>query len=783
MNTKTTTSPTIIAAMLILLCLLPSWPHVAMADPYSADLGQIDSSKPIVVSMGDSYSSGQGAPPYYGKGSKPGENGYWDLIAHRSQNAWSSKLRFGNAENRITLSDYHDSNWLFVASTGAVSTNITGEDKNEGRQDPQEIQENYALLPRQTDIIDELHDAGFSPDYVTLTIGGNDIGFTNIAIKNLVAAASDAVRDDSKRRYGVGIELVSPSYISDAINGMWKKYYESASENIERAYEAILKKTEDSNAVLLVAGYPLLFAPTDRSNQVINAHTVLFDKNLEILTKKVANETGRQIEFIYVFDAFGDIGIVDDSGNVNATITDKYGWHGAGVGGADEWINGYGTIPSTLTNKKNPLTWVQEWIHPNWCRKIDCGSNGPDCGMSAYAAAVQARIDQISQQAEDKASSQGSEISRPSTSERDIAMVLDVSGSMAGDPLDATKNAASRFVDVALDNGAQTALVSYDDDAEVLSEFTTSGAYLKTAIGQLGDGGGTNMESGLSAAKSLLMKEHAKSQYVVLMSDGEPNDGKTGDELVSYARSIRDPDHDGRDDVIIYTLGFNESGDGEKLLRDIASKGCYFSVHDTGDLEDFFQDMVDSINGVKFMYARVACPVDVSVTFGGETLDSAGDAPKMRTSFGSLTFEEDESSIDDDPVKVLRLREGQSYDISIDGTGFGTMDYSIGFIDDGGIYSDFRTFSGIDITDRTAISTTAEAADTTTLAVDEDGDGTVDKTYRAGANQEGELVDNSWIARAIVAGFAVLALFIAGIALWRALKKRQARVAAQRMRR
>lgn len=360
------------------------------------------------------------------------------------------------------------------------------------------------------------------------------------------------------------------------------------------------------------------------------------------------------------------------------------------------------------------------------------------------------------------------------SSERDIVLVLDVSGSMAGEPLEATKNAASRFVDVALDNGAQTALVAYDDEANTLSQFSTSEDSLRNAIGQLDDGGGTDMESGLASAQSMLAKEHADKQYIVLMSDGQPNEGKTGDELVSYAESIRDPDRDGRDDIIIYTLGFNEDGEGERLLRSIASDGCYYSVRNLGSLDelgDFFLDMADSINGVKFMYARVACPVDVSVTFDGETLDSAGDNPKTRASFGSLTFEDDEGGTSDDPVKVLRLREGQSYDISIKGTGFGTMDYSIGFIDDEGIYSDFRTFSGIEITDSTAISTTAETAKTTMLAVDEDGDGTVDKRYRARANQEGELVDSGWVVRSIVAVTAITILILVGLLLYRMMKK------------
>ena len=747
----------------VLIYLLSAWTQVAMADPFDSDLTRtIDSSKPIVVSMGDSYSAGQGAPPYYGQGSKKKDSEYHDYVAHRSQNAWSGKLSVGSGKDRITLSEYHDSNWLFVACTGAVSSNITGKDvheatgehKDNGQQDPQE---NNTWLQRQSDILDKLYSSGMTPDYVTLTIGGNDIGFADIAKKNLIAAASDAYKYHTQIVEGMGIEIVSPSYIYDALRSMWDEYYTYAQYNIMKAYSTILEKTKGSDATLLVAGYPLLFAPTDESNMVINANTVIFNRHLEILTKRIGKKKGRRVEFIYVFDAFGDEGIIDSSGKVNATITDKYGWHGAGSGKKNEWINGYLSSLST-----------QEWIHPSWCGKDDCGENGPDCGVSAYAAAVQARIDQIEQQQEET-SLAGSHLT--TSTNRAIAMVLDVSGSMAGEPLDATKSAARKFVSVALENGAQTALISYDDDAEVLSDFSANEVYLKTVINRLSDRGGTNMESGLAAARSLLFKEDSDDQYIVLMSDGQPNAGKTGSELISYAESIRDPNHDGKDDVIIYALGFNEDASGQELLKAIASDGCYISVHSAGDLEDFFTDVVDSINGVKFMYARIACPVDVSVTFEGETLDSAGEDPLTRTSFGSLTFEEGENGSGEDSVKVLRLREGQSYDIVIEGTGFGAMDYSIGFIDDEGIYSDFRTFSGVDITDQTVITTTAEVSETTMLAVDENGDGTADKTYRAGANQEGELIDNSWVAWAVVAGFAFVPIAFVGMLMWRAMKR------------
>ena len=40
------------------------------------------------------------------------------------------------------------------------------------------------------------------------------------------------------------------------------------------------------------------------------------------------------------------------------------------------------------------------------------------------------------------------------------------------------------------------------------------------------------------------------------------------------------------------------------------------------------------------VYVRIACPVDVTVTSGGETLSSREDSENTRTSFGTLTYED-----------------------------------------------------------------------------------------------------------------------------------------------
>ncbi len=351
---------------------------------------------------------------------------------------------------------------------------------------------------------------------------------------------------------------------------------------------------------------------------------------------------------------------------------------------------------------------------------------------------------------------------RTTSDERDIILVLDVSGSMSGTPMAETKKASTNFVDTILDEEASIGIVTYDDRSYMLSDFSVNKSTLTDVVSNIYDGGGTNIESGLAEAHAMLNTSGAKKKIIVLMSDGEPNAGKEGDALIAYADEIKN------DDIIIYTLGFFESLGSYKLsaqilMEGIASDGCHYEVASADDLVFFFEDMADQINGQKYIYIRIACPVDVTVTHNGETLCSAEDDLNLRTDFGTLTFEENENVTDadeDDRIKVLRLKEGTDYDVQIVGTGHGIMDYTIGFMDENGDYSDFRRFEDIKITRKTTIDTVATVSKESVLKIDENGDGKYDLKLRAEGNGFGEEVEESVLVYVVVGGGVLLLLLI-----------------------
>lgn len=327
--------------------------------------------------------------------------------------------------------------------------------------------------------------------------------------------------------------------------------------------------------------------------------------------------------------------------------------------------------------------------------------------------------------------------------ERDIVLVLDVSGSMIGTPIDETKKASVNFIETILEEDASIGIVTYDNYAYRGSDFSVSKESLENVVSNISAGGGTNMEAGIMEAESMLSSGNAKKKIIVLMSDGYPNNGKQGDDLVEYANQIKDSG------VIIYTLGFfsdlgSEKSSAQTLMEKIASDGCHYEVSSADDLVFFFEDMADQINGQKYIYVRIACPVDVSVTYEGQTLSSAESDLNLRTDFGTLTLEESEeteTADTDDEVKVLRLKEGTEYDIQIVGTGDGSMDYTIGFMDDEGNYSDLRRFEDIEITEETVIDTVAETSEESILNIDKNGDGRYDLKLSAGENGYGEEIE------------------------------------------
>jgi hypothetical protein len=145
--------------------------------------------------------------------------------------------------------------------------------------------------------------------------------------------------------------------------------------------------------------------------------------------------------------------------------------------------------------------------------------------------------------------------------------------------------------------------------------------------------------------------------------------------------------------------------------------------------EDEVPELVDELVSTHFLVIRIACPVDVRIEAEGDYLSSASDDYRRLSSFGRL-----DPMGEDGEIKLLCLDPRTDYTISLDGTDTGTMDYEIRFFDEEGELEQRRTFESIRITEDTKILTGSDPDTDTVLAIDDDGDGTIDRSPSAAAN-------------------------------------------------
>ncbi len=193
---------------------------------------------------------------------------------------------------------------------------------------------------------------------------------------------------------------------------------------------------------------------------------------------------------------------------------------------------------------------------------------------------------------------------------RDVILILDVSGSMYGEPLEQTKIASINFCKKLLNDktcNSQIAIIAYDNNTYV-ENFTSDISVLESFINSLEDLYGTNLESALSKAGDLLLSggRFNSIKSVVIMTDGQPNDG-TYDSSQSrkypydgYASAVYNTAWSTLKDYDRYTLGFfhnlydSDKDAAVQLLEDIQNQG-YYEVIDAKDMDFQFGTIVDDI--------------------------------------------------------------------------------------------------------------------------------------------------------------------------------------------
>ncbi len=180
----------------------------------------------------------------------------------------------------------------------------------------------------------------------------------------------------------------------------------------------------------------------------------------------------------------------------------------------------------------------------------------------------------------------------PETGDISICCVMDLSGSMSGQPLSDSKIALEDFIQ-SLRTGSQMAIVGFSDTAEILSEVTTDKVSLMSVVRDMGDGGGTNITAGIESGTEALL-DAGGTRYMVVMTDGQSS--------IDTAMVQRAAD----EGIVIYTIGFGDVNDA--LLQEIADMtgGQYIRADSSTELSSVYNSLQGILGNQIILHYTVA---------------------------------------------------------------------------------------------------------------------------------------------------------------------------------
>ncbi len=267
------------------------------------------------VALGDSYSSGEGNPPFMA-----GTDGGTDYC-HRSDQAYSQVLG-----KQLSTAP------LFYACSGAVTSNITSTFHDS--EQPQ------------------LLDSGVDPSagLVTMTIGGNDAQFgptlqacvsQTIKANSVNNAAASQLAGQVSLWLGLGED---PSCAdSDAFTTTVNNQIDNVFGPVKSTYQQLLNTVDPVKTSVMVAGYPKLFSTQASEQGCLQLSSILTPADQDFLNGAadrldgvLANAAGQSgVNFVDVQPAFSGHGICASGGSYMNALSIA-----SGNGGSCTWSVG-----------------------------------------------------------------------------------------------------------------------------------------------------------------------------------------------------------------------------------------------------------------------------------------------------------------------------------------------------------------------------------------------------------------------------------------------------------
>ena len=190
-----------------------------------------------------------------------------------------------------------------------------------------------------------------------------------------------------------------------------------------------------------------------------------------------------------------------------------------------------------------------------------------------------------------------------------FALVLDRSGSMAGEKLRTMKEAVKNIIDQ-LNPDDVVSIVSFETRTQALvrSQPATDKADLKRQVDKIKAGGGTNMAPGLKEGLALVDQRHSEDRVsrIVLLTDGEATDDEDDSRRVA--------DEAGAKGIPIVGLGFGKDWN-EDFLFDLADRSILADPGSGAGMADYIPEPQDANKIFQEVYQSMQVVAkDVTVT-------------------------------------------------------------------------------------------------------------------------------------------------------------------------
>lgn len=187
----------------------------------------------------------------------------------------------------------------------------------------------------------------------------------------------------------------------------------------------------------------------------------------------------------------------------------------------------------------------------------------------------------------------------------DVALVVDTSTSIDNTELGQMKTALKGFINTLIGTPTRMAVVSFDDVANIESNFTDDLSSLSAANGVIDDidgSGYTNWEDAIQETRAIFPDRTDKPDLIIFTSDGNPTASNTGGANDTsqpnshLAPAITQANSAKGDGIRIITLGIGSDVDANRL-KQISSDDAYYSAANFSSLATTLEELVTDLCG------------------------------------------------------------------------------------------------------------------------------------------------------------------------------------------